>query len=134
MNARERCARDFIDAKQNKDYARLGELVTDDVTWWLPPSVKRRGMETEFHGREDFLAALARSQSAFESIRMTADLVAAGDDAVGMIIRTNGVLEGGKPYVDHIYGLFFRFGPDDRVSDVWEMTDTLHAMEERGLL
>jgi ketosteroid isomerase-like protein len=131
----EQRAREFIDAMNRGDEDRVGELLADDVQWWIPRSgAARRGYDVPLDGRAAVAAMRSGASDAFEEVQFSPEFVTGGDDGAAAVVRITGRLAGGDPYGPHQYCFVFRFADDGRIAEVWELTDTAAAFEERGIL
>jgi ketosteroid isomerase-like protein len=132
--ANEERVRDFIDAMQRRDHARVGELFTDDICWWIPPSgADRRGLDVPLRGRRAVIEMIQGGQSAFEQVEMEIEFIVGGDQGAAAVVQIAGRLVSGGSYGPRQYGWFFRFDSDGAIAELWEFTDTAAAFAERGL-
>jgi ketosteroid isomerase-like protein len=134
IGANEERVRDFIDAMRRRDHARVGELFSDDIRWWIPPSgADRRGLDVPLRGRDAVIEMIRTGQSAFEEVEMEIEFMISGDQGAAAVVQIAGRLVSGGTYGPRQYGWFFRFNCDGQIAELWEFTDTAAAFLERGL-
>src|SRR5438874_2288780 len=95
----EQRAREFIQAVQDTNLERIGDLVADDVRWWIPRSdAARRGVEVPLTGRSTVQSTIGDALGAFEELEQVPEFVTGGGDGFAAIVRVTGRMVGGRAY------------------------------------
>lgn len=104
----------------------LPDLLTDDASWWVPPSSPLGGLH---EGKAKVLALMARGVGLYDgALEITIEsLIAEGDRAAAQLV-IDGRTAKGEPY-HNFYHFAFR-ARDGRICAVREYVDTLYAQQK----
>jgi hypothetical protein len=121
----------FVQAHEHGDVLAIRDLLTDDVTWHLPPSA---GVGP-FAGPDQVAAALAGAAADnwldTSTIKRTVTaIIADGDTAVSLESKTAATHDGELYANDYCWVYSCR---DGRIANVRNYTDTLHADRVFGI-
>lgn len=118
---------DFFDAVAAGDLARLREMTTDDMTWWIAPT-------TIFSGTHDKAAWLDMIATMLDGaagpFALTIDEMTAEEDRVSLTARGNMPLKNGRIYASH-YHLLVRLR-GRMIAAVKEYADSYHVGKTFG--
>ena len=124
----------FVDAWVNEEIAKLATLMSDDVVWVLPVSVRQasktmEGREEVVTYREEVIAYLnSGSEVKPGSVaRSKQKLVVDGDTGVWFHHLTSELVRGGTYYNDYAWRLTCA---DGKVTRIDEYVDTLHSQQQ----
>lgn len=117
--------RRYFDAMKTGS-AALPDLLSDDVSWWVPPSSPLGGLH---EGKAKVLALMGQGVGLYDGpLRVTIEaLIAEGDQAAAQLV-IDGRTAKGEPYHNH-YHFAFRVR-DGRICAVREYVDTLYAQQK----
>ena len=117
--------RRYFDAMQAAS-PTLPDLLTDDVSWWVPPSSPLGGLH---EGKAKVLALMAQGVGLYAGpLEITLEsLIAEGDQAAAQLV-IDGRTAKGEPY-HNFYHFAFRVR-DGRICAVREYVDTLYAQRK----
>lgn len=117
--------RRYFDAMQAGSKA-LPELLSDDVSWWVPPSSPLGGLH---EGRAKVLALMAQGVGLYDGpLAITVEsLIAEGDRAAVQLV-IDGHTAKGEPY-HNFYHFAFRVR-GGQICAVREYVDTLYAQQK----
>ncbi|MGW2512226.1 nuclear transport factor 2 family protein [Streptomyces scopuliridis] len=106
----------------------IASLISEDVTWWITPSIPAEIMESVTHGREAMRENLRR---VFSTLYQTGtvrtvvhDVISEGNLGAARWKMT-GRFKNGAPF-ENDYALWVE-AKDGLVVRVWEYTDTAHS-------
>jgi ketosteroid isomerase-like protein len=124
-------------AKGACDRATLAAQVTDDICWWIPQSVAKRGVvECPLRGRERILDVVTSEGMYLRTGRIwTIHDVALSADGAKVAVRATlnaTVAATGESY-QNSYAFFLRL-EGMKVAEVWECFDSAYVLERFGLL
>ncbi len=104
----------------------LPELLSDDVSWWVPPSSPLGGLH---EGKAKVLALMAQGVGLYDGpLAVTIEsLIAEGEQAAVQLV-IDGRTAKGEPY-HNFYHFAFRVR-DGRIYAVREYVDTLYAQQK----
>ena len=107
---------------------KLPELLTDDATWWVPPSSPLGGT---YRGKAEVLKLMSQGIGLYDAsvpMRIEIQRMVAEDDAVCVQLVLRGRTARGEDYENH-YHFAFELR-DGRISAVKEYVDTLYAQQK----
>jgi ketosteroid isomerase-like protein len=118
---------DLLNAIAERRRHALPDLLTDDVTWWVPLSAAARGMTRPLKGRSGVLELLGGDNSHYRagSMRWEFHDVLQDGDRVVVHCTLRALTRDGVPYENH-YLMLYRF-VGDKIAEAWEHTDTAYA-------
>jgi ketosteroid isomerase-like protein len=124
-------------AKGACDRATLAEQLTDDIRWWVPQSVTKRGLvEYPLRGRDRILDVVTSEGMYLRTGRIwTVHDVALSVDRSKAAVRATldaTVAATGESY-QNSYAFFLRL-EGMKVAEVWECFDSAYVLERFGLL
>ena len=106
--------------------AELPELLTDDVSWWVPPSSPLGGLH---EGKRKVLALMAQGVALYDGpLEITLESLIAEGERAAVELVIDGRTAKGEPYHN-----FYHFGfrvRDGRICAVREYVDTLYAQQK----
>ena len=118
--------RDQIAAMERLDAGAQGDLMTDDVTWWVPQSaVDASGLARPLSGKKEVVGLLGGADAFFTEMHWTIDHVVAEGDHVAVHAHMQGRTASGKDYLNYYHFLYRLDG--GRIAEVWEHVDTAYA-------
>lgn len=119
--------RRFFKAFEDGDLDQILGLITDDFTWWIPPTTIASGTYPRDQWIELITASLAdlAAPMSFKLGELTAE-----NDRVSIIVAGNAPLKNGKVYKNHYHILFWL--SDGKISVGKEYQDTYHVGEIYG--
>ena len=124
LEGNKKIAREFLEASLVADTARMGELMTDDATWWVMPSSLASGVQT----KEDFLSFLPKFFANFDGpFAMRFDEITAEGDRVSVTTKGSVKLKNGNTYESDYHWLFIM--RDGKILRVKEYGNTEHAVK-----
>ncbi len=116
--------RRYFDAIRHGD-PELPDLLTDDVTWWVPPSSPLGGLH---RGKDAVLRLMASGVDLYDTstpMEVAFESMIAEGDRVSVELRLSSRTARGEDYENHYH---FAFGiRDGRICEVREHLDTLYA-------
>jgi ketosteroid isomerase-like protein len=116
--------RRFFDAMRRGDPA-LPDLLTEDVSWWVPPGANLGGL---YEGKAGVLGLMARGVDLYDRstpMRVEIEALVAEGDQVCVQLVIEARTARGEDYRNH-YHFAFRLR-DGRIAGVKEYVDTLYA-------
>jgi ketosteroid isomerase-like protein len=128
MNTEQKKAlvKEYILASGAHDAKRLGEMMTDDATYWVqgkPHLFPAAGEKT----RAQILAYMSTPSIFKDGLKATFGACTAEGDNVALEVESLGVAPNGKTYNNTYHYLFVFRG--DKIARVKEYVDTYHAAE-----
>ena len=117
---------DYFDKMSSGD-PTISELLTEDVTWWVPQSSPLAGLH---EGRQAVLTLMGSGGDLYDAdapMRVTLEEMVAEGDAVCVQTVISATTARGEPYHNH-YHFFFRVR-DGRIAAVKEYVDTLYVQK-----
>ena len=117
----------WLDAMQAGD-PKLPELLTDDATWWVPPSSPLGGTH---RGKAEVLKLMSQGIGLYDAsvpMRIEIQRMVAEDDAVCVQLVLRGRTARGEDYENHYHFAFELRG--GKISAVKEYVDTLYAQKK----
>ena len=122
-----RVVRDYFKAVEANDLNGLGQLTTDDFTFWVAPTSISSGTYT----KENWLQLVSGVFSDLAGpMTQQPDILTAEDDRVSVTAIGSIPFKNGKVYSSHYHYLFFL--RDGKISEVKEYLDTYHVGEIFG--
>jgi len=108
--------------------AELPELLSDDVTWWVPPSSELAGLHA---GKPAVLRLMAGGTDLYDAsqpMQVEIERMVAEDDWVAVQMTLEARTAAGEDYRNH-YHFAFRLC-EGRICEVREHLDTLYAQRK----
>jgi ketosteroid isomerase-like protein len=118
---------DLLNAIAERRREAVGDLLTEDVTWWVPLSAAARGLTRPLRGRERVLKLLGGDNSHYRSGTMRWEFHDVLQDGQRVVIHCTlrALTTEGVDYENH-YLMLYRF-EGTRIAEAWEYTDTAYA-------
>ncbi len=118
---------DLLNAIAERRRDALPDLLTEDVTWWVPLSAAARGLARPLNGREGALKLLGGDNSHYRTGTMQWEFHDVLRDGERVVIHCTlrALTREGVPYENH-YLMLYRF-EGTRIAEAWEYTDTAYA-------
>jgi ketosteroid isomerase-like protein len=120
-------ATDLLTAIAERRRQALPDLLTPDVTWWVPLSAAARGLARPLKGREGVIGLLGGDNSHYRTGTMRWEFhdVLQDGDRVVVHCTLRALTREGAEYENH-YLMLYRFA-GERIAEAWEYTDTAYA-------
>ncbi len=122
-----RLVRRYFDAVRAGDPG-LGDLLADDVTWWVPPSSPLGGLHS---GKPAVLEMMSSGTGLYDAehpMELAIERILAEDDWVSVELTLDARTAAGETYRNH-YHFAFRV-VDGCIREVREHLDTLYAQQK----
>lgn len=118
---------DLLNAIAERRRHDLPDLLTEDVTWWVPLSAAARGLARPLSGREGVLKLLGGDNSHYRTGTMRWEFHDVLRDGSRVVIHCTlrALTREGVAYENH-YLMLYRF-EGARIAEAWEYTDTAYA-------
>jgi ketosteroid isomerase-like protein len=120
---------DYFEALVADDFARIAEIFSPDVRWWMPRTAETRyGMPVPTVGLERFLELQRQGlEEIYHPQRWTTHTVIGEGDFVAAFTTLEAETSDGARYSND-YLFLFRFS-GETIAEFWEFVDTLYVQE-----
>ena len=115
------------------EFDAAGELLSEDVRWWVPRSSAELGFDRPVTGRDAVVRLTSGASERFYrpgSMTRQYHSFVAEDDLVAVWFTLRAITLQGDTYLNDYHELFRC--EDGLVSEVWEHLDTAYAMSKSG--
>ena len=122
MEKNKQIIRDLFNAINTKGNAKIGELFSDDLDWWILGKTKVSGHKD----KRGMLLGFKLIHRAFEGFQFTLHDFTSEENRVAVTAESKGKHSSGRDYNNHYHFLFTL--SDGKIKSVKEYFDTEHAI------